>query len=109
MKCFVSALQSALPLRHAQSCYAPSPKCDYEQEMVGQLTTNIHALRVLSLLPPRRDRLVPNLLQRQAKQEANMDAINFARAQLVSKHIHLLSVRLMRTTSGSFAKADPVS
>jgi len=35
VKCFVSALQSALPLRHAQSCYTPSPKCDYEQEMVG--------------------------------------------------------------------------
>lgn len=106
VKCFVSALQSALPLRHARSCYTPSPKRDYEQEMVGQLTTSIHTLMVSSLLPPRRDRLVPNSLQGQAKQEANMDA---AWAQLVSKCIHLLSVRLTKTTSGSFAKADLVS
>jgi hypothetical protein len=74
--------------------------------MVGQLTTSIHSLMVSSLLPPRRDRLVPNSLQEQAKQETNMDV---AWAQLVSKRIHLLSIRLMKATSGSFAKADLVS
>jgi hypothetical protein len=74
--------------------------------MVGQLTTSIHTLMVSSLLPPRRDRLVPNSLQEQAKQETNMDV---AWAQLVSKRIHLLSISLMKATSGSFAKADLVS
>ena len=72
--------------------------------MVDHWTTSIHALRVSSLLPPRRDRLVSNSLQGQVKQEANGILTSLGASWFPN-----VSVRLVKTTSGSFSKADLVS